>query len=243
MVRPKASQENLKIAATFAEAVTVTFPEKAGKSMPACLPVDCKGSRSIFSALVEAIPDIVRQSSDSNSIHSTVSEVEFNKFIARLGYTSFRYRHRIRGTVDKWSKGVQRWKHVRWVNPCDSSDLSHLRQGLADLRSRFPCQQTLNEDKIIRFLQSISNPLLDANEDECHIMKEFGTSTDSVGWKPSNPCNQRPIKCDTFPAGGHPQCPTHWVGNGMDMGSAGAQSGKTSQMELIPRSPVGAPNL
>jgi hypothetical protein len=237
-VRAKASQENLKAAATFADIVTITVPVQSRKSKFAGSPVDCKGPLSIFSALAASIPEIVRTSDDGTTKRTAVTEAEFNKFFARLGYTSFRYRHRIPGKIDKWSKGIKRWRNIRWVNPCDPSDLDHLRQGLAKIRSEFPSRSSLIEGPVIQFLQSIPTSHPNAN-DESEDSEQEMDSADSVNRSPSNRCNHIPKKKQPFPDVLHSHCLNGSGGAGRAIAKFQSPSthaiSQTLRMELVPR--------
>ena len=108
MVRPKASQANLQIAAAVTEAATIR--QMDAHMNLAHAKVDCKGHNSIFAALRWCLADVVRLKEYESDQKEGVSEVELNKHLCRLGYYSYRYRHRIQGTQDRWSKGIQRWK-------------------------------------------------------------------------------------------------------------------------------------
>ncbi len=155
-MRPKASQRHLQIAAAFADAITVRSDEtKCIHEKFPCV-VKCKGPTSIFSALKVCIPDIVRLSDEcSFALKDTVSEIELNKFLARSGYISSRYRNRIRGTKDKWTKGFQRWRFLRWLDPRNPEDLRQLQTQIADIPNRFPGSYHISESKLVQFITNL----------------------------------------------------------------------------------------
>ena len=148
MVRAKASAENLEIAAKFADAITIRQSQRKITGL-----INCKGSSSIFAALRQCLPSLTRLPKDSALNYSeAVSEIELNKHLVRLGYVSYRHRHRIRGTKDKWSKGLQRWRGIRFINPKIPSELETLNVHLAELIHHFPRGSNLHQGMLVSFL-------------------------------------------------------------------------------------------
>jgi hypothetical protein len=155
-MRPKASQLHLHIAAAFANAITVRNDDTKINLENNIHAVKCRGPTSIFSALNICIPDIVRQSVDGNILlKGAVSEIELNKFLSRSGYISSRLRNRIKGTKDKWTKGFQRWKFLRWLDPRNPEELRHLRTQLAEIPIRFPGSYFIHESRLIDFISNL----------------------------------------------------------------------------------------
>ncbi len=157
MVRPKASEENLKVALGFANAVTTSCSNVNDKGRN----VNCKGSASIFAALSQCLPLLVRCSkpTDPKDRHA-MSEMELNKYLAHNGYTRLRCRSRIPGTSHGWNKEYLRWKFVRWMNPNEPEDLDMLKSRLVELIKCYPCTSSLDQDSLILFLSKVcsSNP-------------------------------------------------------------------------------------
>jgi hypothetical protein len=149
-MRPKASLGNLQLAAAFADSLSVLSEDSRVNAAA----IRCRGPTSYFAALKVGIPEIVR-AHDGGGQKGAISEMEFNKFLASLGYVSFRYRHRIRGTKDKWSRGVQLWKHFRWLDPGIPDELDLIKSQLSQLKTRFPGTYSIEENEIISFLASI----------------------------------------------------------------------------------------
>jgi hypothetical protein len=203
MVRPKASAENLEIAAQFANAITkkissLDLKKNGGE-------VHCKGSNSIFAALRRCLPTLTRLSLETDPVHKdSISELEFKKYLERIGFESYRHRHRIRGTFDRWSKGYQRWKNLRWINPEVPEDLDIMNSCLVELANKYPCFSSLRHETVVTFLASANtvksqsfmpegddknNPTLSMLEDEeglsCPHLK--GTRGGSAKRKPAPP--------------------------------------------------------
>jgi hypothetical protein len=155
-MRPKASQLHLRIAAEFANAVTMRTEESKLSQDFFPYIVRCKGPTSIFSALKVCIPDIVRLSDDSSYIlKDAVSEIELNKFLARSGYTSTRHRNRVRGTKDKWTKGFQRWRFRRWLDPRNPDELRQLHICIAEINNLFPGSHSIHETELVHFMLNL----------------------------------------------------------------------------------------
>ena len=131
-MRPKASEENLRKALAIAEIVTtVSLNNEILKF------VERRGPASIFRLISKCFPAIVRDNTKTaEQNRHTFSEIELNKYLAKHGFVSTRYRNRIKGTVDKWEKGTLRWSNRRW-RPLDSSDLLYMRDGLAFLQCTY----------------------------------------------------------------------------------------------------------
>ena len=121
----------------------------------------CKGPTSIFAALKVCIPDIVRLSDEFSFsgyiLKDAVSEIELNKFLSRSGYLSSRYRNRIRGTKDKWTKGFQRWKFLRWLDPRNPEELRQLSTQIGEIRKRFPGSYTIHDSELVNFISNLQS--------------------------------------------------------------------------------------
>lgn len=164
-MRQKGSQEYLHVAAAFANAVTVRENE-CTRDISA-VPVDCRGRLSIFSALQVCLPHIARDNEGKirDTVKGAISEAECNKFLAKSGYSAYRYRHRLKGVKDKWSKGVQRWKNIRWINPNNAEEAVLLQSQLHLLYTRFPVLCTSLERSVVDFLSKLkSSPDSDTPE-------------------------------------------------------------------------------
>ncbi len=80
MVRPRASESNLRACAAFGKAITICVDAKDWIADMA--PIPCSGSKSIFAALCECLPDLVRAANDKQPKNRKgVTEIEFNKSI------------------------------------------------------------------------------------------------------------------------------------------------------------------
>ncbi len=158
-MRPKASQQHLQIAAAFANAVTVCCDESKINHDFFPHVVKCKGPTSIFAALKVCIPDIVRLSDEYSEyiLKDAVSEIELNKFLARSGYLSSRYRNRIRGAKDKWTKGFQRWKFLRWLDPRNPEELRQLSTQIAEIKKRFPGPYSIHDSELVNFISNLQS--------------------------------------------------------------------------------------
>jgi hypothetical protein len=135
-------------------------------------PVDCKGPNSVFSAILSCMPMIARTNDCSRS-RGAFSEIELCKYLTKSGYTPYRVRSRVKGTTDKWTKGINRWKGRRWIDPRSPGDLDHLRSRLDTLR--LLCTSSPNFDR--KILCFISN-LADAKQLKEEGEKEVDTSTE-----------------------------------------------------------------
>jgi hypothetical protein len=163
-MRPKASRENLHIAASFASAITIQRNDSRIVSSNDC--VECKGPASIYAALQFGLPDIVRDAENSGGRkRNTVSEAELVKFLCRSGYIRYRYRPRVRGTINEWSAGSQRWKNIRWVDTRNSGDMRHMDERLSELASKLPKTLKLDKRRLASFLSTIiSDNSIDVND-------------------------------------------------------------------------------
>ena len=152
-MRLKGSLEWLKFGLEFAEAVTVEIDDFRGKHGF----VDCKGSNSVFAALSWSIPSIVRMKEDSTCVRGSISETELYKYLAKSGYVAYRHRSRVKGTKDRWTKGVCRWERRRWVDLKYADHLEHLRAKLIELRKFCTPSIFLSESRLFEFLSAKSN--------------------------------------------------------------------------------------
>ena len=150
MVRPKATEENLKIALGFANTVTTSCSDLKREGHY----VDCKGPASIFAALSHCFPLLVRCSKPTDSRHA-MSEIELNKHLGNNGYTRLRCRKRIAGTRHEWNKEYLRWKSVRWMDPNEPVDLEMLKSRWVDLIECYPCTSSLDHDTLMLFLSRV----------------------------------------------------------------------------------------
>jgi hypothetical protein len=165
MVRPKASEENLKIALGFAKSITLSCSDVKNSGYV----VRCKGSASLFSALSLCLPKLVRGSVVNGAEgRESISEIEFNKYLAQNSFTKLRCRNRIPGTRNKWDKEYLRWNSVRWMNPNEPEDLEMLKSRLDELINCHPCTSSLDHDSLLSFLSRA-----------CSSIPENSTSSDS----------------------------------------------------------------
>ena len=190
MVRPKASKENLHIATTFVDAVTTKVTSNGPHKCKFRSMVDCKGRNSLFAALKIGIPDLVRTKElDLSAKKHAVSDVELNKFLVQYGYESFRFRHRIRGTLDKWSKGIQRWKNIRWINPRNIEESNRLRCQLAIFSASLSEEYPIMEDNLLKFLFDAT-----VEDDEDWPVDPCEENADQVSLLSSTACRS-PVLC------------------------------------------------
>jgi hypothetical protein len=163
-MRAKGYLEYLKIGLDFANALTVPMgdDEYTGKYPTV---VKCKGRNSVFAALSSTIPCIVRLGAVSKSPKGAISESEFCRFLNKSGYISYRQRSRIRGTTDKWNKGVLRWRYRRWRDPHDPDELVVLKAKIHEFRSKVAHLSLFCEDGLLEYLRVIArNSELDAQD-------------------------------------------------------------------------------
>ena len=147
-MRTKGSVEWLKVGLEFANAVTVEINDQRSS----CSLVDCMGPNSVFAALSLSIPSITRTCEGHDVLKGAISSIELCKFLIKSGYESCRHRNRVKGTKDKWTKGVRRWKNRRWVDPDQADELAHLKANLDELKSRNPRLCTISEERLLEFL-------------------------------------------------------------------------------------------
>lgn len=152
-MRSKGSPEFLKIGLEFANTVTV----ETGENCISCKAVDCKGPNSIFAALSVIIPTLVRKNNLEKTLRGSFSDTEFCKYLIRSGYIACRFRSRVKGTKDQWTKGVRRWKNRRWADPNNPEDMLHLRATLREFQARYSASWSIPETKILEFISALSN--------------------------------------------------------------------------------------
>jgi hypothetical protein len=154
MVRPKASDQNKWIVCYFADTVTVgvgALVENGCWEQSEYQTIDFKGRLSIFQALEECLPGVVRVSRNGQCADSKgISEVEMNKALVIHGYSKYRRRRRSGSCI------IERkvWAGRRWVNPSNSMDLEHIMQGLQSLKN-FPNARSLTLSTICKVLKRI----------------------------------------------------------------------------------------
>ena len=100
------------------------------------------------------LPALVRQGSESSE-KGSVSEIELFKFLRRIGYSSFRFRHRIRGTTDQWSKGFQRWKNLRWIQMENSLEMRRFKEKISTMTFFQRINIELFAERAMHFLLSL----------------------------------------------------------------------------------------
>ena len=111
MVRPRASDRNLKIAVAFGRIVVMRYD--AGVPCDGVSPVSCSGGRSIFPAFATCFPDLARDARDKRPKNrQAVAAIELNKGLQLDGLRSVRKQERVDGTRSrsKVCACVQRWK-------------------------------------------------------------------------------------------------------------------------------------
>jgi hypothetical protein len=204
-MRPKASQQNLQIAAAFANAVTIQDCDT--KHFNTLALVNCKGSCSIFAALSVCIPDIVRWP-EKHDLFGTagVSEIELNKFLARSGYTSVRHRNRIKGTNDKWTKGFQRWKNRRWADARNFEELRQLWAQLAEIPIRFSVSYSINKSELEIFLLNL---LHYPGACDRGLEPEGEPDVDDCPWRQGGSLSMAPFACSADGSSPWPIQPAH----------------------------------
>ena len=148
----KGSFECLTFGLEFANAITIVIDETEQRNFR---PVDCKGTNSVFSALSISIPSVVR-TSDCTRNKGAISEIELFKFLVKSGYIPHRLRSRVKGTTDKWTKGINRWKCRRWVDTRKPDDMDHLRTKLEALRRFCSPTYSICERSLLEFLSARS---------------------------------------------------------------------------------------
>ena len=148
----KGSFECLTFGLEFANAITIVIDETEQRNFR---PVDCKGTNSVFSALSISIPSVVR-TSDCTRNKGAISEIELFKFLVKSGYIPHRLRSRVKGTTDKWTKGINRWKCRRWVDTRKPDDMDHLRTKLEALRLFCSPTYSICERSLLEFLSARS---------------------------------------------------------------------------------------
>ena len=151
-MRLKGSFECLTFGLEFANAITIVIDETEQRNFR---PVDCKGTNSVFSALSISIPSVVR-TSDCTRNKGAISEIELFKFLVKSGYIPHRLRSRVKGTTDKWTKGINRWKCRRWVDTRKPDDMDHLRTKLEALRLFCSPTYSICERSLLEFLSALS---------------------------------------------------------------------------------------
>ncbi len=80
MVRPRASECNLRASVAFGKAITICLDAKDWT--PDMAPIPCSGPKSIFAALCECLPELARSAQDKRpNNRKGVTEIELNKSI------------------------------------------------------------------------------------------------------------------------------------------------------------------
>jgi hypothetical protein len=155
-MRPKASRENLHVAAAFTSAITVQCTDSRNSRALGSF-VYCRGPASIYAALQCGLPDIVRDTVQPGARKkNSISQSELIKFLCRSGYIMLRYRQRVRGETNKWSTGFQVWKNIRWVDPSNGEDMRKMQEGLEYLALKFPSAPTIQTSCLMSFLSSVA---------------------------------------------------------------------------------------
>ena len=149
-MRSKGCAEWLDVGLEFANAVTVENDNHRSWFRL----VDCKGPNSVFAALSLSMPSIARISDGQNQLKGAISAIEFCKFLVKSGYEPYRHRNRVKGTKDKWTKGVQRWKNRRWVDLNNADELLLFQAKLEALKPQISCLCTLSERRLFEFLST-----------------------------------------------------------------------------------------
>ncbi len=105
MVRPRASEENIRIALAFADTVMVQAKPGMIHDGNAVL-VARKGHQSIHAAFAACFPDLVRDSHEKRPKNRQgVAMVELNKALQAAGLRVVRKRNRIDGGI-RWRSKV-----------------------------------------------------------------------------------------------------------------------------------------
>jgi hypothetical protein len=105
MVRPRASEQNIKIALAFADIVMVETNAGAINHGPTLL-VARKGLQSVYVAFAACLPQLARDSVEKRPRNRHgVTVIELNKALHASGLRSVRHRDRINGSV-RWRSKV-----------------------------------------------------------------------------------------------------------------------------------------
>ena len=106
MVRPRASENNVRVALAFADIVTVSTRPGIDTNEGLSVPVARKGGRSIFAAFSVCLPELARDSREKRPKNRHgVAMMEMNKALQAAGLKSVRKRDRIEGGV-RWRSKV-----------------------------------------------------------------------------------------------------------------------------------------
>jgi hypothetical protein len=93
MVRPRASDDNLRLAVAFAQSMIIEFDSYGIMTEPA--PVFCYGGRSSFAAFAEFFPELARDALDKCPMNRHgVTVVELNKALKSVGFMPMRMQDR-----------------------------------------------------------------------------------------------------------------------------------------------------
>lgn len=106
MVRPRASENNVRIALAFADIVTMQTKPGLSNDNSTVL-VARKGRQSIFAAFSACLPDLARDSREKRPKNRHgVALMELNKALQSMGLKSVRKRDRIDGGI-RWRSKVR----------------------------------------------------------------------------------------------------------------------------------------
>ena len=108
MVRPRATEQNIRVALAFADTVMVQAKTGHAKDANTVL-VARKGRQSIHAAFAACFPDLVRDSREKRPKNRQgVAMMEMNKALQAAGLKSVRKRDRVEGGV-RWRSKVNKF--------------------------------------------------------------------------------------------------------------------------------------
>ena len=138
MGRPKASQANLRIAETFANAITLPSSKSSIRQHTTGW-IGFVSADAPFVVLANCVPSLVRDSRDRYPVNRDgVTSAELRKHLIRqAGYVIQRWRRRKSEASRPATHGMM-WSNRRWVDFNDNADRSHLKSRIVEILEAFP---------------------------------------------------------------------------------------------------------
>lgn len=119
MVRPRASDNNLRVALAFADIVTVRIPQIQSHN-PSTVLVAREGGQSIFMAFQACLPALARDAHEKRPKNRRgVAVLELNKALKATGMKALRTKDRTEGGI-KWRSKVLRNSKIPFLRACRS---------------------------------------------------------------------------------------------------------------------------